>query len=205
MRIEADRRWIAFQYDAKNRIVRAYASTKDEARYEYDSGGRLSIVSEGNGRVHRYRYTPRHQMAFIEEADSTIENFYDDNGRCIRQVNHFPDAADYDFEFKYRVENGSVVQTASVESDGSWDQLNFDSDHHVIAATRGKAGRRDAATITYERDPATNIVTALTVTCPDRTGRPLGHSTPVAPGWEEWIEWDLVQTHCFHGWRRQAQ
>jgi hypothetical protein len=59
-------------------------------------------------------------------------------------------------------------------------------------ATNGRAS-------TYERDPATNTITALTVTCPDRTGRPLRHSSLIRGGNEEWIKRDLLQTHC--SWR----
>jgi hypothetical protein len=59
----------------------------------------------------------------------------------------------------------------------------------------------EPTTILYDRDQVTNLVTGLTVTCPDRTGRPLRHESLVKPGWEEWTRWDLLQTHC--SWRQR--
>jgi hypothetical protein len=53
----------------------------------------------------------------------------------------------------------------------------------------------------YDALNRVTIVTALTVTCPDRTGRPLPHSSQVTPATKDWVEWDLLQMHCF-GWRR---
>jgi YD repeat-containing protein len=204
LRIEtSDRRWVAFSYDSFGRIARASASNGDEKRYEYDAGGRLVRVSGRNGQVHRYWYTPRHEMARIDQADTSIENAYDDNGRCIRQVNRFPDAADYNFDFTYHLENGAVVQTDSLESDGSWSRLKFGSEGYSVAETRG-VGRTAQATITYERDSVTHGITALAVTCPDRKGRPLQHSSPVTADAAEWVERDLLQTHCFHDWRRRS-
>ncbi len=61
----------------------------------------------------------------------------------------------------------------------------------------------ESATFTYERDPATNAVTSLTLTCPDRTGRPLRHSSLVRNNNEDWIKWDLMQTRCSLNTRRQ--
>lgn len=53
------------------------------------------------------------------------------------------------------------------------------------------------ANVKYERDSHTNSVTALTLTCPDRRGIPLSHSSLVRqPGGEDRITVDLVQTHC---------
>jgi YD repeat-containing protein len=44
------------------------------------------------GAIRRYTYTPQDQMATIVEPGTDIENFYDANGRCIRQINRYPEA-----------------------------------------------------------------------------------------------------------------
>ncbi len=202
-RMETGDTWIAFDYDRNNRIVRAYDSTSHQVRYEYDRQGRLSRVAGDDGTIRRYGYTPNDQMATILEPDTDIENVYDAYGRCVRQINRFPNAPDADpyvFDFTYRTEGATIVQTDSKESDGTWSSFTF-RNGYVIAETTAPGGLQPAS-FTYERDATTNAVTGLTVTCPDRTGRPLRHSSVTRNGDEEWIKWDILHTHC--SWRRPA-
>jgi YD repeat-containing protein len=197
-RIEADTRWIAFEYDGDNRIARAHDSTQREVRYEYDAKGRLSRVLGADGQSHRYTYTPLDQMATIVEPGTDIQNSYDENGRCIRQVNRYEDSEPYVFEFSYVVEDNSVVQTDVKSSDDRWTSYRF-TNGYATAETWGSPGVQPAF-FTYEREATTNTVTALTVTCPDRRGIPLRHSSIVRNGNEDLIKLDLLQTHC--SWRR---
>jgi YD repeat-containing protein len=197
-RIEADTRWIAFDYDADNRVARAYDSTQREVEYEYDAKGRLSRVLGADGAVHQYTYTASDQMATIVEPGTDIENSYDENGRCIRQVNRYENSEPYVFEFNYVIEGNSVAQTDVKRSDGGWTSYRF-TNGYATAETWGHPGVQPAF-FTYERDAATNIVTALTVTCPDRKGIPLRHSSIVRNGNEDAVKLDLLETHC--SWRR---
>jgi YD repeat-containing protein len=200
METSADR-WIAFDYDGKNRITRAYSSTDDEVGYEYDGRGRLSRVRAKDGTTHRYTYTDRDLMATIEEPGTTIENIYNDDGRCIRQVNRYPgDAEPLTFTFAYAIKGDAVIETNTTRSDGTWSRYTFGENRYTTSESWGSADA-EPATILYERDQATSVVTALTLTCPDRTGRPLRHMSLVRPGREEWIKWDLLQTHC--SWRKR--
>src|SRR5262249_28018359 len=179
-----------------------YDNAERAVRYEYDGGGRLSRVTGADGIVRRYTYTDRDQMSRIVEPEMTIENTYDTDGRCIRQVDTFPDDAEpLTFDFKYRVEGNEVVQAESTRSDGTWSRYTFKG-RYSTSETWGATGT-ERASFTYERDPVTNIVTSLTVTCPDRTGRPLRHSSIVRPGDEDRIKWDLLQTHC--SWNRPRE
>jgi YD repeat-containing protein len=202
LRMEAGAAWIAFDYDSANRVVRAYDSLQRQVRYDYDADGRLSRVVGHDGAVRRYTYTAKDQLATIVEPGTDIENIYDDaDGRCIRQINRVPDAKDaepYVFDFTYQVEGGEVVQSRTSRSDGTWSRYTFDKGY-TIAETWGRTGQ-EPASFTYDRDATTNAITALTVTCPDRTGRPLRHSNVVTNGNEEWIKWDVLRTHC--SWRR---
>ena len=55
---------------------------------------------------------------------------------------------------------------------------------------------REPVSFIYERDPITNAVASLSLTCMDRQGRQSRHSSLVRPGEEEWIKLDLVRTYC---------
>lgn len=203
-RIEAARdRWIGFDYDARNRVVRAYDHAGNEVRYDYDDRGRLSHVQSSGGSEHRYTYTDRDEMTTISDPGIRIENTYDAAGRCIGQVNFVPGSPEpYTFDFAYVVENGAVVQADTTRSDGTWTRYLYGSNRYIQSETWARGGSQPA-TFTYERDPVTNVITALSLTCPDRTGRPLPHSSFVRDGNEEWIKWDLLRTNCsWHGRHR---
>jgi YD repeat-containing protein len=193
-------RWIRFEYDPRNRISRAYDSTGRDVRYEYDGRGRMAQATASDGAVRRYIYTDLDELATIEEPGTSIENTYE-NGRCIRQVNRYPDAEPYTFTFTYLVENDAIVRTHTKHSDGTWTEYTWGPDRYATGEVLGSEGY-DPAAFTYERDPATKAVTALTLTCPDRRGKPLRHSSLVAPGREEWLKWDLMRTHC--SWNRRG-
>ena len=189
-------RWIAFDYDARDRVLRAFASTGHEVRYEYDDGGRLASVESGGATTHRYTYTDRDEMATITEPGTDIENTYDADGRCIRQVNRYADGSDpYIFDNAYTLDGSDVVQTDVRRSDATWTQYRFNKMGYTTSETWGRENAAPA-TFDYERDPVTNAVTSLSLTCPDRTGRQLRHASLVRPGREDWIKWDLVRTHC---------
>jgi YD repeat-containing protein len=188
-------RWIEFEYDDRDRIRRAHDSTGREARYAYDGRGRLTTVTATGGIVQRYSYTD--QLATIEEPGTSIENTYA-NGRCVRQVNRYPDAEPYIFDFAYDVQNSGVFRTRVDRSDGTWTEYTWGPDRYPVTEVEGSKGYQPA-TFTFERDAATKAVTALTLTCPGRGGAPLRHSSFVRPGYEERIKWDLWQTYCF--WR----
>lgn len=202
-RMEAGDRWITFEYDDRNRIVRARASTGQAVvAYEYDSAGRLSRVATDDGRVHRYTYTDRDEMATIVDPGIKIENTYDTNGRCVRQIVRYPDGSEVlTFTFSYRLDGQAVVQTDMARSDGEWSQHTFSPNRAVLSETWGRSGIGPAH-ITYERNPETDRATALTVTCPDRKGIPLPHTSIIKDGDEERVKTNLLSTHC--SWRNRS-
>ena len=199
MKMESGTRSIAFEYDEKNRITRAHASDGRDVRYAYDVRGRLSTVTASDGVVRRYTYNDRDEIATMEEPGTSITNEYDANGRCIRQVNRYNDGGGpLVFDFAYEVKDGHVVQTESRDSEGVLKRYTWNEQRRALTETRAWEGKEQLV-FTYERDPMTQAVTALTLTCPDRTGRPLRHTSIVRPGYEEWIKQNLMQTYCW--WR----
>jgi hypothetical protein len=111
-------------------------------------------------------------------------------------VNRFPgDPEPLVWEFEYQVEGGEITQTRSSRSDGTWKRYTFDADRRVTAEVWG-ATDREPATFAYTLDPVSGAVVELTLTCPDRAGRQTPHTSRVQPGYDEWVKWDLFQTHC---------
>jgi YD repeat-containing protein len=203
LRIEASPdRWIAFDYDARDRITRAYASDGEEVRYEYDERGRLSRSSGTDGTDNSYTYTERNELAAIDTADGLIENTYDQTGRVIKQVNSYPNDVDepYTFDFTYKLANQQVVEVESKHSDGTWRRLAY-ANRYPQEEIWGAEGYQPLI-FKYERDRVTNIVSSVTLTCPDRKGRSTTHeAVHVQPESEEWTKWDLVRTVC--AWRQE--
>lgn len=194
-------RWIAFENDESGRVIRAHDSTTREVRYTYDARGRLARVTTSDGIVHRYTYTDLDELATIEEPGTSIENVYRD-GRVVRQVNRFPDREPYTFDFSYTVEGGRLVATGTRRSDGSWAHYTWDANARSTSEIIGQDGL-EPAVFTYQRDPTTGGITALRLTCPDRQGRPLRHSSVARDGNEEAVKRNLLQTHCFwNSWRK---
>ena len=196
--------WIAFERDDRGRVIRASASTGRHVRYVYDSRGRLARVESEGVVTHRYTYTDRDELETVVEPEADIENTYDENSRCIRQVNRFADGSEpYVFTFSYTLDGDTVTATRTDRSDGTWTHYTFTKAGHAATETWG-LGSGEPSTFVFTRDPQTNAVLSFTLTCPDRTGKPLRHSSLVAPGREDWLKADMVRTHCHasaRGWR----
>ena len=130
----------------------------------------------------------------MTEPGKVTINRFDRNGRVIHQVTAFDgDPVMYTFTFKYKLEGDRVAQSESERWDGSWSRYQYNADLYVIAETQGAGGSEVG--FTYERDPETNAVTSLRLTCPDRRGQPLRHFSIVRDN-EDWIKWDLMQSRC---------
>jgi YD repeat-containing protein len=195
-------RWIAFTYDTRKRVVRAYDSSGNEVRYEYDGVGRLSHVKTSNGTERRYGYTEQDQMSTIADPGIRIENTYDSNGRGIRQVNFIDGSGEpYTFDFAYVLKDGAVVQSDTTTSDGTWTRYTYAPSGYIESESWARVGE-EPITFTYQRAAVSSVITLLTVTCPDETGRPIRQSSPVGNGNEEWIKWALFVANCFGGANR---
>jgi YD repeat-containing protein len=196
--MESTGRWIAFEYDDLDRVRRVHASNADAVEYTYDSAGRLVNVTASDGRIHRYTYTDEDQIATIEDPDRTIENHYDANGRCIKQTIRVTGAPDTLVStFAYRLEGAHVVQSDMTRSDGLRVQGTFNAQRSVLSETHGY-GNEVPVRVDYDRDPDTDRVSGLTVTCPDKRGLPLRHRSLVGVESVERIKEDLVKTQCVY-------
>jgi hypothetical protein len=111
-------------------------------------------------------------------------------------VNRFPDREPYTFDFTYHLENGTVAGTDTRRSDGTWTRHTWNDRRQSVTETRGYKDI-ELSGLLYQRDQATGAITALSVTCPDRRGRPLTHSRLVKGGNAQRVKRDLLQTHCY--------
>jgi YD repeat-containing protein len=207
LRIETnDDRWISFDYDASDRITRASASTGRQVSYTYDGAGRLWRVTSDTGTVRTYTYTHLDEMQTIADPDIFIENSYDTAGRCVRQINRFPGEPEpYSFKFDFRGEGHNIVETRTTRSDGTWSHITFGPHRYPVVESWGSVDF-PPITVRYERDPVTTLVTAMTVTCPNRSGTQQSHFSGVQPGYEDWTRHDLLQTHCSSSdWSRRRR
>jgi hypothetical protein len=114
----------------------------------------------------------------------------------VKQVNRSPDDDEpFVFEFTWTMTDGRVAEVESKRSDGSWKRYTYNAAGYPVIESQGMSGMHPL-TYEYTRDPLTNVVTSMVVRCPGRTGEMLRHSTHVRPGYEEWLKWDMVRTHC---------
>jgi YD repeat-containing protein len=197
LRMEASAdRWIAFDYDDRNRITRAYDATRREVRYAYDERGRLSRVDTVDGQSLEYTYTEADGMRTLAGPELRLENTYDADGRVIRQDTWSRGDDDPDTSrFEYRGGKDAIVETKETRSDGTWSKYTFDASRNVTGESWGEHGK-ESARVGYDRDSVSKLVVGMTLTCPDRSGRQTPHSSGVQPGSEDWVKWDLFQTHC---------
>jgi YD repeat-containing protein len=75
-------RWIAFSYDASNRITSATDQASRLVTYQYDASGRLWKVTDSATGVTEYTYNTASQIVAVKDARgiTTLQNGYDANG-----------------------------------------------------------------------------------------------------------------------------
>ncbi len=198
LRIEASSdRWLAFDYDAAHRVTRAYDPTGRQVVYSYDARGFLTKVTGHDGVERLYTYTEAGLLHTVTEPDVVLENIYDSDGRCIRQINRFPGRdRPFVFDFTYRIEGDRVRQTDQRRSDGTWTSSTYADDGLAIEDRWGQEGS-EPTTVSYERDPTSSVVTALTLTCTSRGGMRRSYRRSMSGNADDVI-FDVLRTHC--GW-----
>jgi YD repeat-containing protein len=197
LRIESDGEAIALQYDAANRITRAFTSNGRGVSYAYDARGRLISAIASDGATRLYDYDAADHLIRIREPGRIVENWFDGSGRVIRQEVRYPESArrPYVATVRYEVEADSVVQADFDEGDGV-ERQRFDSDHFLVSDTFNANGSTPM-TFTYNRDPRTHAVTAATMACTGLAG-PITRPVPVTAEDDD-MKWQLIRDMCV--WR----
>jgi YD repeat-containing protein len=182
--MQGDTQSIAFDYDDSRRVVRARDSLGRFVNYRYDQRGRLSTVTSSEGIVRSYTYNTRDEMLTIDEPGWHIENRYDAAGRVARQVTRYPDSEDADvIGFDYAGGDGGVSQTAIREYDGTLTRQTYNRHHYLLTQTFDAEGPHPVSVL-YTRDEATNLTSAVSISCDGRDG-PVDVTVPVLSSAED--------------------
>ena len=194
LKIQGPTREIAFDYDARRRIVRAYDSPTHGVRYSYDDGGRVARVVASDGTIRAYTYNARDEMLTIDEPGWVIKNTFDDAGRVIGQVTQLSDSEDpVTFQFAYTVADGLVTQT-DMTRDGKRTRYTYNSKHYELSQLIDADGPNPIS-VTFERSAATNLISALTVRCIGPDGHVI-RNVPARSGTEDYIAGELIRQEC---------
>jgi YD repeat-containing protein len=161
---------ISLEYDEQSRIIRARSSDGPQVTYAYDTAGRLVRVNESGGTVRTYTYDDRGAMRTIDEPRWHIENWYDDDGRCVRQVTRFPDGRTASLRVAYEVRDGNIVTATKSWNDGPKTVYRFNSQRYLESEERDPTGPAPVL-INYRRNVASNFSTGVAVRCYDANGR----------------------------------
>ncbi|MFL6386552.1 MAG: kelch repeat-containing protein [Terriglobales bacterium] len=154
-------RWIQFTYDSGNRITQAQDNIGRTVTYSYDVGGRLIRVVDANGGVWNYTYDAFNQMTSIQDARGIVylTNQYDQNGRVIKQTQG--DNSNFLFSYTTDPTTGNIIQTDVTEPLGSVKRSTFNANGYTSSVIFA-LGQPEQETITYSRDPNTNLIASLT-------------------------------------------
>lgn len=152
-------RWIEFTSDGSGRITSAKDNIGRTVTYHYDSLGRLDQVTDVAGGITKYTYDIKNQMLTITDPRGItyLTNEYDINGRVIKQTQ----ADNTSYQFAYTTgPNGKVTQTDVTDPRGFVRRITFAASGYVASKTVA-LGQTEEQTITFNRDPATNLLSSV--------------------------------------------
>ena len=189
--IDAGPQRAAFEYDDRNRIVRAVHGSQ-EAAYSYDDGGRLVRATAG-GVTRSFRYGSRDEMIAIEEPNRTIENTYDDNLRVISQVVRRTGHAEQAYSFAYAVHGGAVTETTVTNPNGSRTTYRWNQKRRQELEIHEGEGD-SVVMVQYARSDGV-FTGELTISCTN-AGRPVTETVEVFPGDESRVKAEVIERIC---------
>ena len=152
-------RQILFNYDNFDRITQIIDPIGRRTSYTYNQQGTLASVTDPNSGVTRYNYDPQNRLANVIDPRgvTTYENFYDGNGRVIRQVRADGGVTNYAFTLvNPSVPTSPVALTTVTDPRGRQTIYRFNSQGFLTDVTDPTGQIR-----TLQRDPGTNLVTAM--------------------------------------------
>jgi YD repeat-containing protein len=169
---------IDLEYDDARRVRLATSTTGRSVSYSYDGQGRLTRAASSNGVVRSYTYGANGEMLTVDEPGRRTENTYE-NGRCVRQVTRTRSSDGTERVHSVRVfysVRSNAVQAADVVENESY-RMRFEFTNGYPVSETYDDGRGNPTQVTLERDPVTQTVTSVTVSC---TG-PKGPAEATAP------------------------
>jgi YD repeat-containing protein len=153
-------RWIAFTYDASNRVTQATDNLGRTVGYQYDASGRLWKVTDAAGGVTEHTYDASHRMLTIKDPRGIVylTNEYDANGRVSRQTQ----ADSTTYEFAYTLDGGGkVTQTDVTNPRGFITRTAFNASGYTTSVVEGVGTAQQRAT-SITRQGGTQFVERVT-------------------------------------------
>ena len=152
-------RWLTLTLDDGNRVIEAQDSIGRVVTYTYTQGNLLSTVTDAAGGLTEYTYDSSHGIRTVKDPRGIVflTNEYD-GGRVIKQTQ--ADGSTY--QFAYTVDDADrITQTLVTDPRGNIRRVTFNADGYIVTDTRA-VGTAEEQTITYEREPRTNLVLRVT-------------------------------------------
>jgi YD repeat-containing protein len=151
-------RSLSFTYDDRDRLTEASDQLGRTVAYGYDAEDRLATVTHPDGTGRSYGYDDQHRLRSIGGLDGQgwVTNTFDEAGRVVGQVR----ADGSTFTFAYNTDAaGAVTQTEVTDPAGVVRRVAFSGGYLVTdTAAVGTAAEQ---TVTIERQPGTELVTAV--------------------------------------------
>jgi YD repeat-containing protein len=196
IRMQSEGQSIAFDYDARHRIVRASDTQQRAVVYAYDDRGRLTRAAGWDGSVRTYGYNDRDELIAIRDPGRIIENEFDAAGRLAKQVvkNSENDRDPYVMTFQYTLDNNSVVETDVGEDDGTTTVYRFNTNHYFVSEMFDAKGPAPI-TFRYNRDASSNVADGITLSCLGPAG-PVTRMVPLAAELDDDAKGMLIREAC---------
>jgi RHS repeat-associated protein len=153
-------RWLAFTYDASDRITQATDNTGRSVTYAYNASGRLWKVTDPKGGVTEYTYDTGSRMTSVKDArgNMVVTNVYDANGRVSQQTH----ADGGVFQFAYTTDaNGKITQADITDPRGIVRRVVLNGSRRVVSDTRA-LGRPEEQTTTFTLQSGSNLILSKT-------------------------------------------
>lgn len=146
-------RSLTFNYDSGNRITSVTDNSGRTVGYAYDSAGTLATVTYPDNTTEQYTYDANHRMLTMQDRRGQVwvTNQYDANGRVTKQT--YADSTFY--QFAYTTNSSNVVTATTVtDPNGNKEQVAFDPVSSYPSSDTYAYGTSLAQTTTYVREPS---------------------------------------------------
>jgi YD repeat-containing protein len=195
LRMESEGQSIAFDYDDRKQIVRAYDTAQREVSYAYDDRGRLVRATGFDGIVRTYEYNERNNLVGVREPGRILQNWFDDAGRWVRQVVKGSEHDDdpYVATVRYVIEGGSIVESDYNQGDGL--TVYRYNPHHYIVSEALDADGPAPIVFAYNLDPVSNGSNGATMSCLGPSG-PITRVVQLASVGDDGAKDTLIRESC---------
>ncbi|VBR78011.1 YD repeat-containing protein [Burkholderia pseudomallei] len=146
-------RSLTFNYDSGNRITSVTDNSGRTVGYAYDSAGTLATVTYPDQTTEQYTYDANHRMLTMQDRRGHVwvTNQYDANGRVTKQT--YADNTSY--QFAYTTDsNNNVTATTVTDPNGNQEQVVFDPVSGYPSSDTLAYGTSLAQTTTFQREPS---------------------------------------------------